>query len=133
MNQDLARYHQSRARQIATKDANLQLIATKSQANRQQMQSELALGQWEMQSVQNKMRWDLQEKYKYKTRCQEAIKNSLQEAMRWKQFKKQEDTINELNFDRNYISEIQTDNLNTYLDFFYEKKVNKSFNNYADK
>ena len=86
-----------------------------------------------MQSVQNKMRWDLQEKYKYKTRCQEAIKNSLQEAMRWKQFKKQEDTINELNFDRNYISEIQTDNLNTYLDFFYEKKVNKSFNNYADK
>ena len=45
INQDLARYHQSRARQIATKDANLQLIATKSQANRQQMQSELALGQ----------------------------------------------------------------------------------------
>ena len=54
----------------------------------------------------------------------------LHEAINWKKAKQEEDTINQLQFDKQYVEKIYDETDNTYLDFFYTDKINHSFNDY---
>ncbi len=50
--------------------------------------------------------------------------------MDWKKTKSEDDKINNLMYDTKYVEKIYDEEDNTYLDFFYAKKVNHSFNDY---
>lgn len=128
--EDLNAYRKTREMSFETKNVNLNLIESKKRNTLSIFNQNLNCEKQEVHQIQDKLRNEMEQRQKYKARCQDAIKHGLQEAINWRKNKESQDKISNLNFDRTYVDKIYDSEDNTYLDFFYTKKVNHSLNNY---
>lgn len=128
--EDLNANRKTREKSFETKNVNLNLIESKKRNTLSIFNQNMNCEKQEVSQIQEKLRNEMEQRQKYKARCQDAIRHGLQEAINWKKNKQSQDKISNLQFDRSYVDKIYDTEDNTYLDFFYTKKVNHSLNNY---